>query len=409
MLRPTGTVFPVTHAASGPAIAEVRVWNEAEFQHSEAQWQNLLHRSIADPLFMSWSWQWSWWLHHASLLKSKLWLLAAYSLEGELVGLAPLHLRRAAHRKPLSAMRLETIGSTWRHQAGAYSEYLDFVVDTRFENAFIEALADVVLRDHRWSDLIIANCKKDGVAARFVRKYLDSTCYVREADPVVAQLTVLPESFAHYVKALRPGVRRKLWNQRTRLANPQLTAVSPDRLGGIFDQLNDFHLRRWGARLFVGSFRAFHLDFARQCAERGLLRMSALNVAGNPVSVIYNVRIGATEYNIQSGFDSTVSGISPGYLHFGFCMEEACGGGVKDFDFLAGDGRSRDYKRDFITQKTELLTFQCIRTRPLAWLYKKYDRRLLHAVAPCAAAPTIVLDCGTGYANAVAEVARLLC
>jgi CelD/BcsL family acetyltransferase involved in cellulose biosynthesis len=97
---------------------------------------------------------------------------------------------------------------------------------------------------------------------------------------------------------------------------------------------------------------------------------------------MYNVRIGGSEYNIQSGFDpAAVSGVSPGYLHFGFCLEAACGAGVRAFDFLAGDGRARNYKQDFNTRETTISTFQCVRAAALAWLYRRYDRRLV-APAP---------------------------
>jgi CelD/BcsL family acetyltransferase involved in cellulose biosynthesis len=102
--------------------------------------------------------------------------------------------------------------------------------------------------------------------------------------------------------------------------------------------------------------------------------MSILSVEGNPISAIYDVRIGKVEYNIQCGFDTSLGGISPGYLHFGFCIEAACRDGMSAYDFLAGDGRTRNYKSDFNTRQTELVTFQCVRG-PLAWLYKAYDRR----------------------------------
>jgi CelD/BcsL family acetyltransferase involved in cellulose biosynthesis len=128
-------------------------------------------------------------------------------------------------------------------------------------------------------------------------------------------------------------------------------------------------------QLFHGRFRAFHRDFATLCAQRDTLRMSALNFDGSPISILYNVRIGAVEYNIQSGFSAlTRSGTSPAYLHFGFCMEQASQEGVRHFDFLAGGGRKRDYKRDFNTRRTDLVTFQSIRTPALAWLYRQYDR-----------------------------------
>lgn len=347
-----------------------------EFRHGEAQWQDLLGRSSADPLFMSWSWQWSWWRHHGSTLNSELCLLAAYSTNGELVGLAPLHKRRAAHRYPLSATRMEIIGSTWRHSAGAYSEYLDFIVDVRFQDVFMDALAEAALGDRGWSDLIVANTKETSIAARFVRQHLDTRCYVRAADPLVAQLTALPESFDTYLKRLHPGVRRKVWNHRSRLGNAQFETIAPDCIETTFNQLNEFHRRRWGSQLFLGALRDFHLDFARLCAQRGTLRMSALKVDGNPISIMYNVRVGGAEYNLQSGFDpEALKGASPGYLHFGFCLEQACASGVREFDFLAGAGRSRDYKQDFLTLKTPLIVLQAIRSMPLAWLYKQYDRR----------------------------------
>lgn len=378
----TDNAVPGTGAAGASAIVKMRAWSEEEFRHSETQWQHLLGRSTSDPVFMSWSWQWSWWRTQAAALGSTLRLMAAYSQDGKLIGLAPLHLRRALHRKPISAMRMETLGSTWRHRGGVFSEYLDFIVDTSFEDAFVDALGEALLADPSWCDLIIANTKRGGVAERFVRKHLNSACYVREVDPAVAQLTVLPPVFADYVRALHPTVRRKLWNQRVKLASPHLVDIGPESLATAFDRLNDFHQQRWGSRLFVGHARAFHMDFARLAGERGNLYMSILNVAGRAISVAYNIRTQGTEYNIQSGFDSATDGISPGYLHFGFCMERACHSGVQKFDFLAGDGRTRDYKRDFITQGTELITFQCIRQRSLAWLYRKYDQRSQPAALP---------------------------
>jgi CelD/BcsL family acetyltransferase involved in cellulose biosynthesis len=105
---------------------------------------------------------------------------------------------------------------------------------------------------------------------------------------------------------------------------------------------------------------------------------------------MYNVRLGGTEYNIQSGFDATQSkGISPGYLHFGYALENACEQSIATFDFLAGKGLHRDYKRDFCTQPRPLVTLQSIRARALAWIYKEYDKRFLRSLG--ALAPPIGL------------------
>jgi CelD/BcsL family acetyltransferase involved in cellulose biosynthesis len=356
------------------AIAEIRWWSEDRFRSSEVEWQDLLARSDADPLFMSWAWQWTWWRHHAGLLKSRLYIMAAYAHDGRLVGLAPFHLHRAAHRKPLSAMRLEIIGSTWRDETGAFSEYLDLIVDRQFVDVFLKTLANAVLRKHDWSDLVMANGKRGSVAGRFVHLHLERICYIRETDPLVAQLTVLPQDFASYVQALNSGVRRKLWRQRTKLVDTQWSLVTRERVSDVFNIFNHFHERRWGRTLFRATLLDFHMEFALRCADRGALQMSVLSAQGNPISAMYNVRIGKVEYNLQCGFDTSLGGISPGYLHFGFCIEAACRDGIRAFDFLAGDGRTRNYKSDFNTRLTELVTFQCIRG-PLAWLYRVYDGR----------------------------------
>jgi len=117
-------------------------------------------------------------------------------------------------------------------------------------------------------------------------------------------------------------------------------------------------------------------------ARKGALQMTELCQGDAPLSVMYNVRLGDVEYNIQSGFDVPASkGLSPGYLHIGYALEAACETGIKEFDFLAGPGLHRDYKQDFGSVRTQLLTVHVLRSAPLAWLYKEYDRRFVPSLA----------------------------
>lgn len=366
----------------GTLPVQVREWGVEEFMSSAAEWQELLGRSDADPLFMSWAWQSSWWRHHAEAVNGKLLLLAAYAPDGTLIGLAPFHLRRARHRASLNAMRLESLGSTWRHNATVFSEYLDFIVDRDYVDAFLPALAQTLLDDDRWSDLVIANSRLDAVANRLVAEYLENSCYVRRVDALSAHLTALPDQFKQYLDNLHASTRRKLWNHRSKLQQPQIQYCDGGGVGDFLDEMDAFHQARWGVPHFVGRRRSFHLEFATAMAQQGSLRMSRLVAGQRTLSLLYDIRLGATEYNMQIGFDQTaLRSASPGYLHFGFCLEHACAAGVRQFDFLAGTGRHRDYKHDFLTQETALVTTQAIRSRPLAWLYKEYDRHYGPVVA----------------------------
>lgn len=346
-----------------------RQWSEAEFEASAQEWEELRSRSDADPLFMSWDWQWLWWRHHRALLEGELRLVACYA-GARLVGLAPFYLRSARHRAGITGRRLEIIGSTFRDSRGVFSEYLDLIVDRALRSAVLGALAGHLRADRGWADLVVTNSSAEGSAAELVRAHLARDCSVREVDPLEAHRTALPRDFSEYLAALPGSIRRKVWNHRSKLVEPKLVVAGPDDFGEVFDRIDGFHLERWGERQYVGVARDFHFALAPRLLARGALRSSTLWSGGAPIAVMYNVRLGGTEYNIQSGFDPALAqGMSPGYLHFGYSLEEACRDAMARFDFLAGEGQNRQYKSDFLTTAHPLLTFQAIRARHLKWLY----------------------------------------
>lgn len=364
----------------------VRQWSEEEFASSAQQWDELLAQSQADALFMSWRWQMAWWRHHAEPLHAQLYILAGYC-NGALIGIAPLYLRKAQHRHGIAANRIELMGSAWRTSDTVFSEYLDLIVRPEFATAFVASVGDALLDDTRWADLVISNTCQNSTAATLVRKRISEHCYVREADSLCAHISELPASFDEYLASLNAATRRKIWNTRRRLVEPRLVSAAPQDVNRVFQHMDAFHAQRWGKQHYVGVPRNFHLEFARQACEAGLLRMTELVTDSAVVSVMYNIRIGATEYNVQSAFDAaSLPGLSPGYLHFGYALENACHDGMQRFDFLAGAGRSRNYKHDFLGSERNITTFQAVRTRPLAWLYRGYDRGFLprlSAGVPC--------------------------
>ncbi len=360
-------------------VALVRPWTQEEFESSSTQWSDLLARSEADPLFMSWEWQWLWWKHHCIPQDSELYVLAGYNDAGVLVGLAPLYLHRATHRG-LSARRLESIGSSFRERAQVFSEYLDLIIDVRYVDSFLKALGEVISGDPRWNDLVFANTPVDGHAAHLLKVHLRDH-YVRDADPLTSYSVALPADFASYVSSLDSDTRRRAWNQRKKLVNPQLVEIHVAQVDEALNLIDRFHKQRWGQSHYVGFRRLFNRAFAQLMGRRGELHITELHSDGRPLNVMYNVRVGGREYNIQSGFDANAGkGISPGYLHLGFALERASEHGVKTFDFLAGKGLNRDYKRDFCTQPKQLITLQSIRTKALAWLYRGYDKRFIRSL-----------------------------
>jgi CelD/BcsL family acetyltransferase involved in cellulose biosynthesis len=352
----------------------VRIWSEATFEASAADWQELLQQSDADPLFMSWQWQWLWWRHVGVHTGAALHLLAVYSESGQLVGLAPLTRRRVKHRGALSGLRLETLGSRWRDRVAVFSEYLDFIIDRRYADGVLNALEQTLTEDPGWDDLVIAFTRRNGVAQRLQTMALGSGSYVRVTDQMEAHTTSIPSHFDDYLKALDASTRRKLWNQRKKLANPKVTFAAANDIGEYLDLIDGFLHARWGWRPLTGKSRGFHLAFAAAMESQASLRLSTLSVDDRPISVMYNIRRAGKEYNLQAGFDlANNGGISPGYLHFGYSLESACSEGVNEFDFLAGEGRARQYKQDFRTRSEQIVCIQIIRSRWLKAIYRGYD------------------------------------
>jgi hypothetical protein len=269
----------------------------------------------------------------------------------------------------------------------------------------VKAVGAALLSDSRWSDFVFSNTKTDSLAVRLIKECFISL-YIRCVDPLVSQSVLLPADFSEYLKTLNGDIRRRSWNQRKKLRGPHVKRLPASSIDLALDRLDEFHRARRGKPHYIGTRRAFHRLFAAEMARKGALQMTELCQGETPLSLMYNVRLGDVEYNIQSGFDVAASkGLSPGYLHIGYALEEACKAGIKEFDFLAGPGLHRDYKQDFGSVATRLVTIHVVRSAPLAWLYKEYDRKFVPSLAVGIPSAGILIDeiWGAGFVTSLLQ------
>jgi CelD/BcsL family acetyltransferase involved in cellulose biosynthesis len=345
----------------------ISAWSLDEFAGGRSRWQELLETSRADPFFMSWDWQWHWWNAHAQLLGATLRLLAVQTREGRLVGLAPFYSHCVRHRG-IRLRRVELIGSAWRRDDTVFSEYLDLIALEEYADAVLACTARWLAEHDDWSDLALTYLKPDSLALRLARAHLPKHALVREIEPVQSQGIRLESGFEPYLRQLKSGARRKLSNQRQKLASPELTVARAGEVEPTVRLMLQLALPRWGVK--SDAFKAFHVALARDLDRLDRLQLSVLSTAGKAISVMYIVRIRGRDYYLQSGFDvAAAQGISPGYLHMGYVIESACAAGVGYFDLLAGNGRHRDYKQDLATDQETLVC--CHAMRPL-WLRALY-------------------------------------
>jgi CelD/BcsL family acetyltransferase involved in cellulose biosynthesis len=355
-----------------------RRWSLEEWMASEAAWSELLTSSDADPLFLSWDWLTQWWQWFGGRVGQVPEVLAFYRGD-KLAGVAPLYRSVALRGRVLLAHSVQLIGLSWRDPGPLISEYLDVVAGRGDEVSVRGACLDALLADDGWNELVIGFTG----AGRQWREALDKRGapgqhYVREVDRSVSYQADLTGGFAAYLQSLGQSTRRSVWNLRPRLAmqgEVRFEQLGPQQVAAGFSDLNRLHQLRWNRPAFRGKRLTFHISLATRLAARGELALSSLRVGGRVVSVLYDIRKGAHQYNLKMGFDPSFSSrVSLGLIHSGYAMEIAANNGVRVYDFLAGPGRTRDYKQYLAQTRRQLSSVQIVRGRVLPRLYRWYDR-----------------------------------
>ena len=357
----------------------VRRWTLQEWLSSEAVWQALLARTDADALFLSWQWLTRWWTLYGDRLGLSADIMAFYR-DTELVGVAPLYVRDVRRASIVRTRSVQIIGHAWRDAVPLISEYLDVVAVPDAQRAVRDACMREVLQQRRWGEFVVG-LTAAGADWRdtFLRHAPPRHHYVRELDRGVSYQANLAQGFAAYLQELGQSTRRSVWNLRRRLVQES---------GAV--QFEPWGRKRSTAASMIsiactscaGSGRrspasvwSFTRVLPAHLAAHGEFAFTRLRVAGNVVSVLYDIRKGARQYNIKMGFDPALNNrLSLGLIHFGYAMEAAAERGITVYDFLAGAGRNYDFKPNLAQGRRELSCVQMLRGSIMPLLYRSRDR-----------------------------------
>jgi len=361
-----------------PAALTLLRWSVAEWLDNEPVWRRLLARSNADALFLSWEWQTLWWECFGGALSATPDIMA-FHRGSELVGIAPFYRRRVVRRGLVPARSVQLIGLSWRDSGPMISEYLDVVAVTEETDAVRSACAQVLLQDRAWTEWVIGfTAASMEWSAAFSGLGARPRPYVRVVDGMMSYQADLSQGFAAYLRSLGQSARRSMWSLRRRLAaqgQVRFELVAPEQIDSGFNDLNRLHQLRWRRPAFTGSALQFHRRLAHRLASRGELALSRLRMGDEAVSVLYDIRKGARQYNISLGFNPAFSSkLSLGLVHFGYALEAAADSRIGIYDFLGGGGQRSDYKRHLSQAHSTLGCVQVLRGHLLPSLYRWHDR-----------------------------------
>lgn len=359
----------------------IRLWDENEFAHGKEVWNDLLARSCANPLFMSWSWHHCWWqTYKKEDDRLKIW--AAYA-DGKLVGLAPLYLEKTAYlRNMVPVRRLQFLGKRFSGSAGIRTEYISMISDRDFGKPVIRALISDLTQSKCWDELNLSDMDIRADSYPLLLAELKKQNMYGRVESEGAPYTI-PSigSFSDYLSKLGKNTRLKLFNRRKLLGTMGDVRVQPfdeESKELFFDQINHWHIQRWGGEAFNLTRKNFLFDlYQTSDGEISLEHSSMLLLDGEPLSVAINLTTGGKIYNIQLGFrESFDKRIGLGTLHLGYLIESAFeSDGVEMVDFLEGEGKNSNYKSRIATEDGSFVSARWFRPFYLKALFKLYDSR----------------------------------
>lgn len=354
-------------------------WGEQEFAGSREAWTDLLENSSADRLFMSWEWLHTWWRMFAVPGEMKLRLFVAIDADGRLVGIAPLYVSRTITRKFLRTRRLQFIGNRWRGPSTMLTELQDFITRSSESGRVTREFLAYINSRKDWDEFVLPGLNRAGSTCRLLESERPlADCYYRNAEQAESYYLDTTGSFKEYLEGLGKSTRLRIYNRRkllNSLGEVKYERLSTDNLDELFEALNYLHEMRWESPVFAHNRLEFNQCVASLFAEKNQLAFSQLSVDGVPVSIQYNFVVKEREYNIQGGFkEGFHRRISPGYLHFGYAIEQAFSGTTMAYDFLVGKGKHMQYKANLTKTSLTVVDIQIIRPWIHRMLYRLYDR-----------------------------------
>lgn len=346
-IRTLGLPGEIVHVCGNGFV--FRRLDENEFLSSELVWTELINKSDANPLFMGWRWVANWWGLWGKLLSLDLHIIFIFNKE-QLVGILPLY----RYKRGIGGY-YQFIGNAWGISPTVRSEYTSPIFCSSEQKLLYQSLKTFIKKSGFNNSFIFSDT---------VANHMPNLCYWEHRN-AVGYKTKVTGFFDDYVVSLGRMTRLKAFNRRMYLHERykdmtfSVIDVTADSIDVFFNHLNSFHLLRWGKPCFDSRAVQFHSRLLLGPLGKGAI-LSYLIVDGGIVSASYNLKQEGVVYNIQSGYlEEFDKKVSLGTLHMGWLLEQAFADGkVFYFDFLAGFGRSEDYKKHYRGEVINFLTLQ---------------------------------------------------
>lgn len=315
------------------------------FEALAGEWNDLLHRSPADTIFLTFEYQRTWW---RNLGGGELLILAVRD-GGELVGIAPLFVaeNQAGQRV------LATVGCV------EVSDYLDLIVARGREDVYGALMDYLAGSELEWDVLDLCNVHQDSPTLELLPALAEARGWdVSTARDDVCPIVQLPGTWDEYLQMLskkqRHEVRRKIRRLEAQVeANWYIVGPERDLEAEIEDFLDLMAASTSDkAEFLTPRMRNFFRQLARVAHDAGWLQLAFLEVEGRKAAAYFNFIYNNRVLVYNSGLDwRTFPRLGAGIVLTAYCVRHAIEHGREAFDFMQGDER---YKYQFGGQDVDV-------------------------------------------------------
>lgn len=312
-------------------------------------------------LFSSWPWCLFWWEVWGAHPGFELHLYSFYTDSGSIVAIAPFFIVSTRNNWGVSNKQLQIIGNYYPTGLSVLSEYSDILAKPEYEDEVSDCLIrllaklefdELVVPYTTNSSFLYKWCESNKSAFRYIEK-------IYEGDGTAIDVA---GDYADYLGRLGKNTRLKAFNRRvlfSRLGEALLEYADEHSIDEYLSQLNALGKLRWGRNIFRSQSLDFHRRLAINAYAAGGLKLSRLKLNGEVVSVLYNIKFGAVEYNIQAAYiEDFHSKLSLGSLHLGYAIASAFDSRtIHVFDLLFGRGKNDAYKNRYKGQELQFYSF----------------------------------------------------
>jgi CelD/BcsL family acetyltransferase involved in cellulose biosynthesis len=319
----------------------------AEFAALEIRWAALAQgRPFLGP-----AWMGVWWRHFGQPASQRgrglqLAIVSVTDRAGQVVAIAPWFLEPSL----LHGRILRFLGS-----GEVCTEYPTLLCEPGQETEPIAAIADWLFgacgREHAprrtWDLLSLTGMDAaDGPMEQLSEALALRGAVVHSRPADRCWRLALPDDWESYLALLSKSHRkrvRRLERAYFETGRARCHVVrSPAELEHGYRVLTDLHARRWAALSTGGIFNqtamhAFHREAMQALLSRGELRLSWLELDGQPVAAEYSLAGNKIVYAYQSGMDPAAAEHEPGSLSLIATLKGAMAEGFTAIDFLRGD------------------------------------------------------------------------